>query len=187
MRKLIVFGLLIFIAIGAAALYGMLHNQISYTVSPEYFTKFKFLTFDLTDIDLPERVRASIVGFYASWWMGLPIGTLIAIPGFAHRGYQNMFRFTLRAMIIAVSFTLLFGICGLIYGYYETTSIDISEYGNWFIPSNVVDLRPFLCAGYMHNSAYLGGILSIFVGWTYQVFERFKASRYFSAELNQIN
>jgi len=187
MRKLIVFGLLIFIAIGAAALYGILHNQISYTVSAEYFTKFKFRTFELTDVDLPERVRASIVGFYASWWMGMPIGALIALPGFAQRGYQNMFRITLRAMLIAIGFTLLFGICGLIYGYYETTRIDVSEYGNWYIPSDVVDLRRFLCAGYMHNSAYLGGMQSIFVGWTYHLFELIKSPGKFSAEPFRIN
>lgn len=187
MRKLIVFGLLVFIAIGAAALYGILHNQISYTVSPEYFTKFKFRTFELTNVDLPDRVRASIVGFYASWWMGMPIGALIAIPGFAQRGYKEMFSVSFRAMLLAVSFTLVFGLCGLIYGFYETSSIDISEYGNWYIPSDVVDLRRFLCAGYMHNSAYLGGALSIFVGWTYQVYERIKESRFLSAELNRIN
>ena len=159
MRKLIVFGLLIFIAIGAAALYGIVHTQISYTVSPEYFTKFKFRTFELTDVHLPERVRASIVGFYASWWMGMPIGALIALPGFAQRGYQNMFRITFRAMLISIGFTLLFGLCGLIYGYCETASIDLTEYWNWYIPSDVVELRRFLCAGYMHNSAYLGGML----------------------------
>jgi hypothetical protein len=168
-------------------LYGILHNQISYTVSPEYFTKFKFLTFDLVDVDLPERVRASIVGFYASWWMGMPIGALIALPGFAQRGYKEMFSVSFRAMLLAVGFTLLFGLCGLIYGYYETASIDLTEYGNWYIPSGAVDLRRFLCAGYMHNSAYIGGTLSIFVGWTYQVFERIKASRPFSAELDRIN
>lgn len=187
MRKLIVFGLLIFIAIGAAALYGILHNQISYTVSPEYFSKFKFRTFELTDIDLPERVRASIVGFYASWWMGVPIGALIAMPGFAQRGYQNMFRITLRAMLLAVGFTLLFGVCGLVFGYYETASIDISEYGNWYIPSDVENLRGFLCAGYMHNSAYLGGTMSIIVGWIYQAFEWIRSSHKFDAELDRIN
>ncbi len=55
--------LLIFIPLAmlAAGLFGVLHDQISYSVSPEYFTKFKFLQFGLTDSDLPERVRASLL------------------------------------------------------------------------------------------------------------------------------
>ena len=44
-KKLIVYGLLVVIAVLFAGLYGVVHNQISYTVSPEYFTKFKFRQF----------------------------------------------------------------------------------------------------------------------------------------------
>ena len=73
-QKILVYLVFIAVAIVAAGLYGVLHNQISYTVSPEYFTRFKFVQFGLTELELPERVRASMVGFQASWWMGIPIG-----------------------------------------------------------------------------------------------------------------
>ena len=59
MKKLLVYGVIVLLSILIAGLYGVVHNQISYTVSPEYFTKFKFEQFHLLNSPLPERVRAS--------------------------------------------------------------------------------------------------------------------------------
>lgn len=161
-------------ALGVAGLYGAVHNQISYTVSSEYFTAFKFIQFGLTDDSIPERIRVSMIGFLASWWMGLPIGIVAGVIGFVQRGYRKMFWVSAEAMGVAVGFTLLFGLCGLVYGIFQTSSIDAGEYGWWYIPSNVTNLRRFLCAGYMHNSAYLGGVLSIPIAWIYQIIRRIK-------------
>lgn len=174
MKKMFVFLLLVLIAIFFAGLYGMLHNQISYTVSPEYFTKFKFRQFGLEDMPLPEQVRASIVGFLASWWMGIPIGILVGLMGFIHQGYRRMFKISLWSFVLAVGFTLIFGLCGLFYGWFQTRTIDLASYQTWFIPGDVVNLRRLLCAGYMHNSSYLGGTLAIFVAWAFHIVVRFK-------------
>jgi len=42
-----------------------------------------------------------------------------------------------------VSFTLLFGLCGLLYGYLQTEHFATAEYRAWFIPKDVTDLRVF--------------------------------------------
>ena len=152
-KKLFVYILIVVLAVFAAGLFGVVHNQVSYTVAPEYFTKFKFRRFGLTDAPLPERVRASMVGFLASWWMGIPIGLLVDAVGFIHRGHRRMLRVSLWALLVAVGFTLLFGLGGLLYGYLQTAHINVAEYRGWFIPADVTDLRRFLCAGYMHNSS----------------------------------
>jgi hypothetical protein len=172
MKKVLVFILAVGLAVLAAGLYGVLHNQISYTVSPEYFTKFKFWQFGMVEVPLPERVRASIIGFLASWWMGIPIGLLVGAAGFIHRGHRQMLRVTLWSMVVTVSFTLLFGLGGLIYGWEQTAHINIADYENWYIPENVVQLRRYLCAGYMHNSSYLGGVLAILVAWVFHIIVR---------------
>jgi hypothetical protein len=173
-KTLLVYVLLVVLAVLVAGLYGVVHNQISYTVSPEYFTKFKFRQFGLVDTPLPGRVRAAMVGFLASWWMGIPIGLLVSAAGFTHRGHRRMFRVSLWSLAIVVAFTLLFGLCGLLYGYFKTASINPADYRDWFIPDDVVNLRRFLCAGYMHNSSYLGGVLGIVVGWIFHVAVRFR-------------
>src|SRR5438874_12501727 len=117
MNKLLIYVLIIVLAVIIAGLYGVAHNQISYTVALEYFTKFKFRHFGFVDTPLPERVRASMVGFLASWWMGIPIGLLVGAAGFIHRGHRQMLRVSLWSLLATVVFTLLFGLCGLIFVY----------------------------------------------------------------------
>lgn len=80
--KLRIIFLYMVLAMLAAGLFGAIHYQISYTVSPEYFTRFKFPMFHLPDPNIPERLRAAEVGVLASWWMGVPLGLL------AGRGVQ---------------------------------------------------------------------------------------------------
>ena len=106
-----------------------------------------------------------MVGFLASWWMCIPIGLLVGAAGFFHRDYRRMFKVSVWSFGVVVPFTLLFGLCGLFYGYLQTTTIKVAEYRGWFIPDDVVNLRRFLCAGYMHNSSYLGGVLAIVAAW----------------------
>jgi len=174
MKRFGVFALLVLIAMILAGVYGMVHDQISYTVSPEYFTKFKFRQFGLVDWDLPDRVRAAMVGFLASWWMGIPIGLLVGGMGFMHPGPRRMFKVTLESYWVLIIFTFLFGLGGLGFGWLQTRHLNPPGYHGWFIPDDVADLRRFLCAGYMHNSSYLGGILGIFVAFAFHVIVRIK-------------
>jgi hypothetical protein len=171
-NKLGVYVLVVVLAVILAGVYGIAHNQVSYAVSPEYFTKFKFRQFEFETTPLPEHVRASMVGFLASWWMGIPIGLLVGAAGFIHRGARGMLLVSFWSLLVAVAFTLLFGLCGLLYGYFQTAHIDVADYRDWFIPDDVKDLRRFLCAGYMHNSSYLGGVLAILVAWAFHIFVR---------------
>jgi MFS family permease len=172
MKKLLVFILLVIIGVGVAGFYGALHNQISYTVSPEFFTKFLFEKFR-HNTQLPDRIRASFVGYDGSWGMGFLIGLLIGIVGFIHRGYRRMLTVSIQAMVVVVAFTFLFSLWGLVYGYYETANLNLADYHGWF-PENIENQRRFLCANYMHNSSYLGGELSILVGWFYHIFVKIR-------------
>lgn len=108
--------------------------------------------------------------------MGMPIGVLVGAAGFIHSGYRRMLRVTFWSLAVVVAFTLFFGLFGLLYGYWQTQSIDVNEYRGWFIPNDVVDLRRFLCAGYMHNAAYLGGGLSILVAWAFHVLVKLRTN-----------
>ena len=49
MRKLATFFIIVLAAIVIASLYGVGHDQVTYTISPEYYTKFKFIQFNLAD------------------------------------------------------------------------------------------------------------------------------------------
>ena len=176
MARLRSFMLYLFLALVAAGLFGSLHDQISYTVSQEYYTKFKFLQFGLLDAGIPERLRAAIVGFLASWWMGIPLGLLTGSAGFIQRTPAQMHRALLWSLPAIVGFTLAFALVGLAYGFVQTAQFDLSAYQGWYIPQGLEHPRRFLCAGYMHNSAYLGGLLAVPVAWVFHLaFRRMSA------------
>ena len=154
-------------AVLAAGLFGMIHDQISYSVSNEYFTKFKFVQFRMLDPNVPERIRAAEVGFLASWWMGVPLGFLCGSAGLVQRSSAFMWRALMWSLLVIVIFTLTIALVGLGIGWVRTETIDLAGYRGWYTPHDLKDLRRFLCAGYMHNAAYLGGILSIPVAWLF--------------------
>ena len=56
-------------ALGAvlASLYGILHDQLTCTISPEYFTRLKFQQFAWANIGRPPRVFVAEIGLLASW------------------------------------------------------------------------------------------------------------------------
>jgi hypothetical protein len=169
MARLRIFLIYLLLALVAAGVFGALHDQISYTVSREYFTRFKFIQFDLLEPGVPERLRAAWGGFLASWWMGIPIGLLTGVAGFIHRTPGQMRRALLGSLPLILGFALLFALGGLVYGYWQTRTIDLAAYQGWFIPPRLEHLRRFLCAGYMHNSAYLGGVLAIPIAWIFHL------------------
>lgn len=107
MKKFITLFLIIAIAPVIGGLYGILHDQLTYTISPEYYTKFKFYQFGLMDLGneaiFPNpRIEVSAVGFMATWWMGLPIGLILGLVGLVHKDNRQMFRVTMKAIIVTV-------------------------------------------------------------------------------------
>jgi hypothetical protein len=89
-KRIAIFAAFIPAALLVAGLFGALHDQISYSVSNEYFTKFKFAQFHLLNPDTPTRLHVAAVGFVASWWMGIPLGLLTGIVGFIQRTPEHM-------------------------------------------------------------------------------------------------
>ena len=173
MHKAITFLLFLLAAMLLAGLFGAVHDQISYTVSPEYYTRFKFIQFNLQDADVPPRLRAAQVGFLASWWMGIPLAILTFPAALIHRSPHDMRLALAWSPPVMAAFTLVFALAGLAYGYVQTRGGDPASSG-WFIPENVQDPRRFLCAGYMHNAAYMGGALAIAAGWAFHMVYRFR-------------
>ena len=166
MQKLGLAFLLIGLACVLAGIYGMLHNQISYTVSHEYFTKFKFNQFGI-DRDLPERVGAAQVGFLASWWMGLIISLFIVPVGMIFKEPKRFFIQALKAFGVVALTALLTGMVALIISYHTTYAPDALRQ----VGSAAQNLA-FRRAGTMHNHSYLGGGIGIITGILYLIITR---------------
>ncbi|HEX8575109.1 MAG TPA: hypothetical protein VF677_02340 [Flavobacterium sp.] len=70
MKKLGVLFLTIMIATLIAAVYGALHDQITYSISSEYFTVFKFDQFGFLDWgNNSPRLTTALIGILATWWV----------------------------------------------------------------------------------------------------------------------
>lgn len=147
-----------------------MHDQLTYSISPEYYTKFKFYQFGLMregkEAIFPNpRIEVSIVGFLATWWMGLPIGVTLGLVGLVHKDQRQMFKVTIQSILITVIITLVFGLLGLAYGKFYLANKGVS----WWIPENLIDTESFIAVGSMHNFGYVGGIVGLLVGVIYSL------------------
>ncbi len=175
MKKFRTLILIVLIAPIIGGLYGILHDQLTYSVSPEYYTKFKFYQFGLMDfgneaIFSNPRIEVSLVGFMATWWMGLPIGLILGLIGLIHKDHKQMLEVTMKSILITVIVAFITGLVGLSYGKFY-----LAEKGvDWWLPENLIDTKNFISVGSMHNFSYLGGLFGLIAGIIYSVKQKKK-------------
>lgn len=116
MTRLVLLPISLVFACVLAGAYGVIHDQISYTVAPSYYHDFKFIQFAI-DPTLHNRLGASIVGWNASWWMGILIGLPIYAAGLLVPQNSEFCRHYVRAAIVVVITTLLIGLTALALSY----------------------------------------------------------------------
>lgn len=173
MCKTLNFILIIFISIGIAGIYGIIHDQITYSISDEYYTLFKFEQFGINDWGITNvRLKAGVIGFLATWWVGLFLGLIYAIISLFFSS-KEVLKIALKAVIINIGVAIVFGIIGFVYGilFLEAESL------NWDIPEQTKNVRNFINVGSIHNFGYLGGLVGLLIGTYYQIKEMRKIVR----------
>ena len=169
-----VFLLLFVVICFMAGMYGFLHDQISYTVSPEYFTQLKFYQFNIPP-SFHNRIGAGIVGIKAAWWMGLLIGIILIPVGLIIPTAKNYFFVMLHAFIYVTLTALTMGIIALIYGLIKYNSNNLPDFN---IPPGVENIINFCIVGNMHNVSYIGGIAGMVVGIIYIIIKNLRIRGY---------
>ncbi len=114
-----------------SGVYGALHNQISFTVSPEYFTKFKFDQFQISP-HFYDRFGTAIVGSQASWWMGLIIGVFLIPAGMLVRDTRGYIFAVMKAFFAVLSSTVVTGLTALLIAYWFLLVRILSSVGDGF-------------------------------------------------------
>jgi hypothetical protein len=153
-----------------AAVYGALHDQLSYSLSPEYFTRFKFVQFAFAGVgEMPPRVGAAVVGALATWWVGAIAGVAVAGAGFTQPTATGMARSTLRAFALLAVIAAVAGLVGLVVGWVGFGSNEGAAYVDWWRPAGLVSPRRFFAVGMMHNASYFGGALGCMAAVVWQV------------------
>lgn len=148
-----------------AGMYGILHDQVTYSISPEYFTRLKFDQFHYADFGLPQRVFVAEIGFLATWWVGFFSAWFIArltVPAFSR---AVAFRHGLRgfAIVFAVGFTG--SAVGYLLGVWH--GADYSAWRELGSTLRITDLPSFVRVAYIHNAGYLGGLMGLIAAIIY--------------------
>jgi hypothetical protein len=155
-----------------AGLYGIIHDQLTYTISPEYYTKFKFYQFGLTDerteaVFAFPRFQVSLVGFMSTWWVGVPIAFILGLFSL-HSDRRTMVDIAIKGISVTILVAFFNGLYGLYWGYTYLANQPRENFGRrWFIPENLVDFPSFVAVGSMHNEGYIGAFYGLFVGIAY--------------------
>ncbi|MEC5126237.1 hypothetical protein VSU19_05720 [Verrucomicrobiales bacterium BCK34] len=148
--------------------YGVLHDQITYTIGPEYFTRFKFDQFSYARpaIDSP-RLFVGIIGFLASWWVGALVGWVLSRISVRREGAFPPNGVFAKAFSLVFATTIVAGAIGYAWGLYRRTTGYSDGWRDWMGDLGVVDEASFMSVGYIHNASYMGGCVGMFLGILY--------------------
>src|SRR5688500_3064698 len=149
----------------AAALLYFIHNdQVTVTISPEYFSVFKRWQFlDLLQAfgweEVPTRLQAVLIGTAATWWFGLFLGMMVTVMATVGRSRRlttcEFTRVVGLVMGVTALISLAFGIVGYVQAPRWLTSLEWqSQYGAFL--HGIEDTRSAVTVGCWHEGAYLG-------------------------------
>lgn len=148
-----------------AGAYGIVHDQFTYSISEEYFTKLKFKQFHYADFGFPRRVYIAEIGFLATWWVGLFAGWFIgrvAVPSIPSEKLFARCAVAFAMMFaIAAAGTLGGFVLGIIHGPDFSSWQDIGD------QLTIVDLPSFVRVAYIHNGSYAGGLSGLIAAFFY--------------------
>jgi hypothetical protein len=152
-------------AIGAlvAGGYGMVHDQLSYSISSEYFTKMKFEQFAYADFGLPRRCYVSIIGFLATWGVGFIGGWLLGRFGLAAMPPTERRKRTVQAFAIVLGVAMIVGAIGLTLGTIVASGNGLSAWREYEEVLELQNLRGFVIVAYLHWAGYLGAAIGIVI------------------------
>lgn len=141
--------------------YGIVHDQVTYSISKEYFTKFKYQQFGFDPVMFGgDRQTVAIIGFLATWWTGAIIGTCLGLTGLIYSNHQLMWKAIKKAISTTFCVAVFTGIVGFVYASYllEKNGVD------WRFPAGLSNRDDFIVVGCIHNFSYLGGLAGLIVG-----------------------
>jgi hypothetical protein len=147
----------------AAGAYGAIHDQITFSISPEYFTKLKFQQFHYADFGLGNRAFVATIGFLATWWVGFIGAWFLARRFLPHQPRRAAFRQIGAGFVWVLVIGVAFGLIGYAYGLWRGPHADYSSWAWAFRRFEITDAWSFVRVAYSHNASYLGGAIGLLI------------------------
>lgn len=158
---------LIFCGTLISCLYGILHDQITYTISSEFYNLVRFPTQNIASD--AARWGALQIAVINSWKIGFIISLIVAVTGLIHFNNRKIIRFTLESFLLVVITAASITCLGIIVGFFH-------QFDESRLAETIVQKSNFLLVQSIHNSTYIGGLIGMFVGIYWQ-FNRRKKQR----------
>lgn len=166
MRKFGILATTILVSAILAGVYGVIHDQITFSISSEYFTKFKYRQFGIRpELFGGHRLSVSVIGFLATWWTGIIIGLGLGLTGLIFNNHNEMWKAIKKSIALVFCVAVLAGFIGFLYGKIHLTKTGV----NWWLPDDLIDKDSFIVVGSVHNFSYLGGLLGLIGGVIYLI------------------
>ena len=156
---------IVLLAVAAAVVYGIVHDQITVRVCLEYFTVAHPPIFGGTQ---SPTLLALGWGVIATWWVGLPLGIILALAARVGRIPKITAGDLLKPIGVGL---LIVGLLAMLAGFYARTSVPFPVDWEYEIPAE--HRGGFLFDAGSHLASYvLGAILGIVLAiWT--IIQRF--------------
>ncbi|WP_264551654.1 hypothetical protein [Flavobacterium sp. N2038] len=166
MKKALIFICCIFLSVVIAILFGVLHNQFTFTLSNEFFTKVLFERFGFVEYGRnTPRLTVSIIGAWSTWWIGLVSGLVFAFIRLFYSSSKAMLKGISNAILIMLSITILVGLIGLCYGFLGLSNLE----STCCFPLQVNNVKNFIAVSEMHSFSYAGGGIGVLIAALWQI------------------
>lgn len=171
-QRLMLWFKFIMLSIVLAGIFGVIHDQITYTLSPEYYTHFKFTQFQISPFIVNSgRLAVALVGWMATWWVGLILGFIFGSLGIKSLDYQLLWAIKIKVLrlvffIVSISSFIGYFLGRFLYSYLESWPITRAGRSTLSILPEP-QFKLFIIVGTIHNTSYFGVLIALFVGIAY--------------------
>lgn len=144
-----------------AGFYGVIHDQLTYSISPEYFTRFKYGQSGFEPAWFGgHRPTLVVIGFLATWWVGLLIGIIFNLSGLTLVARPMLVVTWRRAVLLTFGITVVAGVIGYFYGRFVLPKTGVT----WWLPDYLQHPADFIAVGSIHHFSYGGGVVELLAG-----------------------
>ena len=146
-----------------AGVYGIIHDQITITVSLDYFRYFKGLEY----IPVTYRAGAAYIGWISTWWVGFFASLIMVVITLLKTRSEHFVRIILlrcvKIMCVAAGLGLIAGVFGYLFPLENNVwfgflfPMQIKHFYDFALKNNVENYTAFFSVWMIHNFGYFGG------------------------------
>lgn len=146
-----------------SCVYGVLHDQITYTISPEFYHLIRFPKYEIPlEAGRWGVVRVAIIN---TWSIGLLVSVVVAFAGLIHSNNPKIIRYTLNAFALAMSVAIFMSLVGYAFGRFNQNQMSK-------LADHIIGKENFLIVQTIHNFTYIGSLLGMLGAIYFQFFRR---------------